>query len=124
MEQNFENIMINTPDSRPNDRYDEFERQVAERAAVLINNIETPLFKTNAEGLYESYLANIPEEARQHYTCFACENFIERFGSIVYLDENGCQHSLMWDAERVPVFFKNAVKEMQNKVENAKRPIA
>lgn len=83
MEQNFENTMINTPDSRPNDGYYEFERQVAERAAFLINNVETPLFKTNADGLYESYLANIPEEARQHYTCFACNNFIERFGSLV-----------------------------------------
>lgn len=119
MEQNFENTMINTPDSRPNDGYYEFERQVAERAAFLINNVETPLFKTNADGLYESYLANIPEEARQHYTCFACNNFIERFGSLVFLDENGCQQSLMWDAESVPVFFRNAVKEMQNKVENA-----
>lgn len=79
----------------------------------------TPLFKTNVEGLYELFLDNLPQLARQHYTCRACKHFIERFGGLVTIMENGVVKSAIWH-EEVPIFFQKSVKAMKKAVERAR----
>ncbi|KXN75043.1 hypothetical protein CONCODRAFT_1839, partial [Conidiobolus coronatus NRRL 28638] len=78
------------------------------------------LFITNVENLYDIYLSNIPEEARQHYTCSACRLFINRFGGLVTIDDNGVMKSVIWCVERVPAFFKPAVEAMKTAVLNSR----
>lgn len=75
--------------------YAAFERLVAERGAA----IEGPLFTTDAEGLWEAYLAGIPEAQRQHYNCNCCRRFIERYGGLVAINEDAENVPLMWDGE-------------------------
>ncbi len=110
---------MKSPEFGARDGYVEFEKAVANRVQVLVNNVETPVFCTNAEGLYELYLANIQEDHRQHYNCSACRHFIERFGALVLVNEAGKTESLMWKAEEVPAFFQASVKAMQEAVEAA-----
>ena len=77
-----------------------------------------PLFTTNAGGLYELFLNKLPEEARQHYNCNACRHFVNHFGGLVRIDDNGATHPVMWD--HAPAFFKSAVRYVLTEVEKAK----
>ncbi len=54
------------------------------------------LFTTAVEGLWETYLAAITEPQRQTSNCNTCRDFIERFGGLVMIDDNGLQYSPFW----------------------------
>ncbi len=86
--------------------YASFERLVAKRGAA----VEGPLFTTNAEDLWEAYLGGIPEAQRQHYNCRCCQRFIERYGGLVTIDEQGNMVPVFWPKglENVPIFFEKA----------------
>lgn len=114
------NNTINSPDSRPEDRYYEFERIVKENFTKIVSK-ETPLFKTNAQSLWDIYLDNLPggEEARNHYNCNACKHFIERYGNLAIVNSEGKLESAIWNIE-VPNFFKKSVEIMNNIVENSR----
>ncbi|KOS60366.1 hypothetical protein FJQ98_11860 [Lysinibacillus agricola] len=102
-----------------NDRYPEFEKNLKSYFDEAISS-SNKLFKTNAQGLFDLYLENLPVEAKQHYTCSACIHFIERFGGLVTIDENGIIASAMWDEDVTPPFFKAAVSAMKSVVLNSK----
>lgn len=102
---------------RVNDGYEDF-------LSVLLNNFSqistnaTALFTVNVEGLWELFLNNLPEEARQHYTCRACNNFVNHFGNIVVINEDGTIKSALWDIS-VPKFFQNSIDAMNKAVRKA-----
>lgn len=80
----------------------------------------TRLFTTDASGLYDLFLDNLPEEARQHYNCHACRHFVNRFGGLVVIDQDtGVQTPIMWDFD-MPDFFYNAVAALWETVKKAK----
>lgn len=54
------------------------------------------VFQTDASGLWQAFLAALPPEQRQHHTCTACRHFVERFGSLVVVNDQGIATSLMW----------------------------
>lgn len=112
--------MMYTDQDSKRDGYDQFEQAIQGyfHGKVLSNG--NKMFTTNMEDLYELYLANLPSYARQHYTCNACRRFINRFGSIVIIDQNGQVESAVWHVDTVPAFFKPAVKAMKTAVESAK----
>lgn len=95
--------------------YADFEQLIAARVA----SAKGPLFSTNAEELFESYLGGIPEQERQHYNCRCCRRFIERFGGLVTIGADGISRSLLWDADS-PGSFHNPVAAMLVKVQRAK----
>lgn len=101
------------------DEYPEFEEAVKEHFNSVINE-KSNLFTTDSVGLFDAYLDNLPEEARQHYTCAACRNFVERYGGIVTISDNGEIESAIWNDSDVPKFFKQSVKAMKNIVLKAK----
>lgn len=81
-----------------------------------------PLFLTHTEDLNELYLSNIPEimeGVRQHYTCHACRQFLQRFGSLVTINEDGITQSVLFNEEFVPALFKTSVQAMREAVESA-----
>lgn len=110
-------IKENTPQSRPNDGYKEFERKVFEEFGILVDN-NTKLFLTDASNLWDIYLDNLPE-GRDYYNCNACKHFIERFGNLAAVNVNGELVSVLWNIE-VPDFFKESVRKMNDAVKNAK----
>lgn len=96
--------------------YDEFEIAVAE----AFKSPETPLFQTDADvdALWNGYLDNIDAGSRQHYTCNCCRHFIQRFGGLVTIDENGRQTSL-WRLVKAPRYFRESVDQMAYLAEKA-----
>jgi len=78
------------------------------------------LFTTDAEGLYDAYLANIPEGYRQQHTCHCCRSFINRFGSLVCINEHAGTYSPIWDSDSVSSFYKPAIEAMAKIVNKAK----
>lgn len=105
-------------DSRPsNDHgYDEF------RSAVQMHFAEVrdePLFTTDAHDLFDVFLAHLPAEHRQHYTCNNCRTFCERFGGLVTIENSGKARSAFWNAKAVPAFYSDAVAAMAKLVEKS-----
>ena len=91
------------------DAYPEFERAVAASMASFGN---VPLFTTNAGNIFELYLDNLPG-SRQYYNCHACKNFLERYGSLVTIDEGGNKIPVMWSGQ-FPEFFQKSVNAIRN----------
>jgi len=77
-----------------------------------------PLFTTNTPDLWPVFLANIPEHARQHYTCHACRHFVERFGGLVRISEDGTKTPAVWGD--VPEFFTPAVNAIKKLLAKSK----
>jgi hypothetical protein len=96
--------------------YAAFEEYTAERVTRALG----PLFETDAAGLWEAYLAGIPAESRQHYTCHACRRFIQRFGGLVKISDDGKISPLIFEANTVPEFFDESVAAMDRIIRGAK----
>lgn len=98
--------------------YDAFEKLVANR----VNTRAGSLFTTDAdpEKLWNLYLSNLPEDRRQHYNCHCCRKFIQKYGGLVYIDQEGKLSSFLWYSNDVPAFFSEAIGRMQRLVERAK----
>ncbi|MEX3713511.1 hypothetical protein ABFV99_14000 [Cytobacillus horneckiae] len=109
------NSSLNGTYFNDHDEYPEFELSLQNFFNRAISGGKK-LFTTNVTGLYELYLNNLPSEARQHYACNACKNFIERFGGLVTIDEDGTLNSAMWNIETTPSFFAPAVATMKSAV--------
>lgn len=67
------------------------------RFLALVENGKSPLFTTDAEGLWEAYIGSFPESERQYHNCNACRHFVSRFGGLVTIDESGSITSAFWD---------------------------
>lgn len=101
------------------DQYPEF-RELVKKHFDSILTLQKTLFTTNAEGLFEAYLDNLPKEDRQQYNCKTCKNFIERYGVLVTISESGEMESAIWNESNVPDLFKQSVKAMRNIVLKSK----
>ena len=110
---------INTPGMRKGDRYQEFEISITNQFNSLVKEAATPLFTTDASDLWETYLNNLSEDGRQHYNCNCCRHFVERFGNLVVIKDDGTIESALW-AENVPEYFKKSVKALRRAVNSAK----
>jgi hypothetical protein len=93
------------------DHYLEFEQLIKLHFEESVAN-GAPLFTTKAPGLFEAYIKNLPTEAQQNYTCNACRHFIERYGCLVTISDEGKIRSAIWDEDNTPKFFKKSVTEM------------
>lgn len=103
----------------PNDKeYDVF--LAALQNSVLAKVLGNKLFMTDAQSLWKVYLRSFPIAQRQHYDCHACRQFIDKFGGLVVINEDGAQvpalWTLGWDGkkEAAPLFSRrlfNTVRE-------------
>lgn len=104
--------------NRQDDGYESLLAGIRHSFEEHINGGNEPLFTTNAVGLYDLILNALPAEARQHYNCNTCRNFVDRFGGLVRIGDDGETHPVMWDY--APAFFKKAVADALVEVEKAK----
>lgn len=88
--------------------YETFSALLRERFTPFA---QSPLFTTDATGLFEAFLAYLPVAYRQHYTCNACRRFIDTFGGVVSISSTGKTESVLWQAN-VPALFANSVVAM------------
>ncbi|MED4727998.1 hypothetical protein P9597_07565 [Aneurinibacillus migulanus] len=100
-----------------NDQYPQFSEAIKHHFSTFDN---LPLFTTDAEGLFEAFLESLPHKARQHYTCSCCRHFVNRFGGLVSISEDGEISSVLWDEDNTPKFFVKSVKAMKEIVLKSK----
>lgn len=113
-------ISMNEVDTqRENDGYGELLAGIRRSFDEAVRDGEEPLFTTNATGLYDMILSELPAQARQHYDCNACRHFVNRYGGLVRIDDRGEIHPVMWGFEP-PAFFAKAVASVAVEVENSK----
>lgn len=72
-----------------------------------------PLFKVwiDDQDLFTIFLANLPPQYQAHYTCNCCRGFINKYGTLVSIDEEGKASSAIWTQD-VPEAFQASVKAM------------
>ena len=117
------NITINPitttlTDERPNDGYPSLLEFITNSWDAAIFH-ENPIFTTDAEDLYDIFLNKLPTDARQHYTCHACKDFVNRYGGLVTISDEGTIVPVMW-CGTPPKFFTNSVSAVAYAVQHSK----
>ena len=88
-------------------------------ASKLKDNVKTPLFKTSVSSLFDTFLQYLPDSCRQEYTCRTCQHFVDRFGGLVFIKEDGTTESAIWNIENIPGMFIEPITQMKAIVESA-----
>lgn len=100
--------------------YDAFLARINTRFAANVQQGAAKVFMTDAEGLWESYLdAFVDPAERQYHTCHACRHFIQRFGGLVVVDEQGRTTPAIWNEDDAPDHYKAAITTMRKLVSRA-----
>lgn len=102
-----------------NDRYPEFSESIKNNFINAIGKGGV-LYRTNTSGLFDAYLNNILVDARQHYNCNTCHNFIRKYGGLVIMLEDGSIEPAIWNDDTAPDFFKASSKAMKDIVLKSK----
>ena len=76
------------------------------------------LFQTDAKGLWEAYLDNLPATVRQEHNCHACRNFINKYGGLVVVNEHGGQDTVMWGVNGPG--YSDAIEALRKRVIKAR----
>jgi len=107
--------------ARTNDEGQQYEDLLrAIRAAFASLPAGAPLFTTTATGLYDAFLAALPADRRQHYTCRACRRFVDQYGGLVTILLDGTTVPAIWNPINVPPFFEAAVRAVWRLVSRSK----
>lgn len=104
------------------DRYDACLAVVARDARRRIDAFGgngRAIFTTDAEGLYETYLANAPPGQRQHRTCNTCKRFFDNFGGLAVVDERNMLVPLFWGHADIPSAYHDADEALARRVRRA-----
>jgi hypothetical protein len=67
--------------------------------------------------LFKLYIRGLPLRQRQYHKCHCCRKFIERFGSLAAIAEDGTLVPAMWDADNVPALYAKSVEAMATAVQ-------
>ena len=103
-----------------NNGYEELVNNIKKTfASKLKDNVKTPLFRTSVSNLFDTFLKYLPDACRQEYTCRACQHFVDRFGGLVFIKEDGTTESAIWNIENIPGMFIEPITQMKAIVESA-----
>lgn len=100
--------------------YNDYLVRVRERFLSNTEQGTVPVFTTDAENLWATYLTSFSESERQHHNCHACRHFIERFGGLVVIDDDGKPRSAVWCESDAPLEYIPTVRAMTNILRKAK----
>jgi hypothetical protein len=80
------------------------------------------IFTTDATGMWESYLRpfRVGNGERQYYNCNACKSFIEKYGNLAFIDENGQVKSAIWDQASTPSEYTKSFRKLNKIVSMSK----
>lgn len=104
-------------DTIDHQHYEKFLTALKDNFSEMIGN--GIFFTTNADHLFDIFLDNLPTD-RQVYTCHACRQFVETYGGLVRILENGELIPLVWSVDNIPDFFKPSVIALNKIVSKAK----
>lgn len=98
------------------DGFDEYLERINQRFASF-ERAGTPMFHTNIEGLFATYLVSFSRADRQYHNCHACLHFFERYGDLVVVREDGTLTSVFWEPQDAPPAYRQAVTQLRLRVE-------
>ena len=103
---------------RPQDQYSEFEKAIVEYFDMVTDQYNQLYRAANISTghLWDLYLNNLPEAGRFVYDCRECRKFIENYGDLVFIRDDGSIGSALWTGY-VPVFFNKSMRAMSEYVE-------
>ena len=110
-------MITETPISKSGADFDALAESVRARFAAAEHD---HLFTTDSGNLVELYLSNLPAEERQHHTCHCCRRFLEQYGGLVNIGQDGKTRSALWTATHNPHLYQPAVEAMIKRVEKSK----
>jgi hypothetical protein len=100
--------------------YDQFLHSFNAQFLVSIGNGEEPLFTTDAEDLFTTYLTAFGDPAdRQQHTCSACRHFLTRYAGLVTIDAKGLTTPALLSLEP-PEHYRLAFERMARIVRGSK----
>lgn len=109
--------------ARGDGHFEGLAEAVRRRAATYAGR---PVFRVTVEDLFSVYLDGLAVPDRQPHNCHACKNFIERFGALVVVNDDGSTESIFWpdgyDAALrhvVPAVYASAVRDLAVAVRRA-----
>jgi hypothetical protein len=106
--------------------YSHFLNRVQQRFIKNCENGKQPLFLTDVNNLWDVYLNSFPsphfndDNVRQYYNCRSCQQFIQKYGGLVTIDENGTTIPAMWDIVDAPYELTGTVSALYSAVRSAK----
>lgn len=77
------------------------------------------LFLTNATDLNEIYLNSLPSH-RQVHDCSCCRRFLETYGGLITVTDDGATVPVMWNPAGIPEFYYPAFAALQARVKKAR----
>lgn len=101
------------------DEYELFLSQIKSRFINIVKRNQY-LFDTEKADLFAIFLKNLPLRVRQHYNCNACRHFVNKFGGVVAIADNGKTIPLMWNLDDVPELYKKSVDAIYDFVSASK----
>lgn len=101
--------------------YEAFLGRVNARLLANCDNGAKPLFTTDAKALWDLYLDSFADPAeRQYHNCHACRRFIERFGALATVGDDGLSASAIWHEDDAPPAYRPALAAMAKAVRRAR----
>lgn len=99
--------------------YDDLLRTVELRFATAV--AAGKFFDTDAhpELLWSAYLNGLPSQEKQFHTCHCCRNFIQRYGDLVVIAEDGGIFPAMWSIS-APGIYADSFAAMHKLVAKAR----
>jgi hypothetical protein len=78
-----------------------------------------PLLRVSTEGMWDAYLNSFPAgELRQYHNCSCCKRFIDTYGGLVTVNDDGTLTSAVWD--HAPMFYRGAWSAMKTLAETGR----
>lgn len=77
--------------------YQDFLHAIQARFTAALAAGDNLLFQTDAVGLFDAYLANLPADQRQHHNCSCCRAFVKTFGGLVVIGPDGSTAPAVWN---------------------------
>ncbi len=100
--------------------YDQFLDAVQMRFLANVDEGAGRLFKTDASGLYDAYLAALPASDRQYHACGTCRRFFESYGGLAIVDRDGRLVPALWNPGDAPGYYRPAIEVVAGKVRRAR----
>ena len=93
-----------------------------EANTIRADGTTRPLFLTshNDWSLWEMWLLQFAAEQRQFHNCNMCRHFVQRFGSLVVIGDDGVVESALWHEDDAPTLYRPSVKMLNRHVRAAK----
>lgn len=108
-----------TPQDVADDGYEAYRAHIRERVKDLLRQQDGKVFRTDAKGLFETYLRALPAKAKKYCNCNTCRKFFDEYAGLVVIDSAGKTHPLLWNLHAIQPTYTAANAALYSKVKRA-----